>query len=251
MAKGWPATVMDAERGVAPGFSATANTTSPAPPPEVDEAAEIHAGREPVMDQVQPVAATTDADTELAVKGKVALGERSVKLQSMPDCVTMMLCPATVSEPLRAATPGLAVTVKLSRESPVPDDAAGVSHAGALVVATQPQDVPLAAISIDPVPPPEGCSGLIELRVKLHGTPACVTVKGWSATMTLAERACVLELATTFSCTVPAPEPEPPEENVTQLEDEAAVQLQPAGAETLNVVAPPTEDMELNPGVNE
>jgi hypothetical protein len=73
--------------------------------------------------------------------------------------------------------------------------------------------------------------------VKVHGTPACVTVTAWPPTVTVAERELVEVLAASVSVTEPFPLPLAGD-TVTQLWFDEAVHAQPACAVTVTVCVP-------------
>ena len=96
---------------------------------------------------------------------------------------------------LRELPVPLAATVKPNVPEPVPLALAGVSHPAAPGAdAVQPQPA-LAVMSTLPFPPPTGCTGLLALKLKLHGNPAWVTVKFALPTLTEAERWTIVEFA--------------------------------------------------------
>src|SRR5438270_549295 len=106
-----------------------------------------------------------------------------------------MSWPTMVKALLRELPVPLAATVKPNVPEPVPLALAGVSHPAAPGAdAVQPQPA-LAVMSTLPFPPPTGCTGLLALKLKLHGNPAWVTVKFALPTLTEAERWTIVEFA--------------------------------------------------------
>ena len=71
--------------------------------------------------------------------------------------------------------------------------------------------------------------------------PASVTVKVWPAIVTVPFRELLVLLAATLICTVPLPDPEPPD--VTVIHDAllVAVQLHPLVAVTATLADPPDD----------
>src|SRR5256885_11865299 len=120
----------------------------------------------------------------------------NVKLHATPLCVTVTVCPATVSVPVRAAVPVFAATVystvplavRLAPPVTVIQLALLVAlHAHPLVVVTIVLPGPPAA--------PRLCA--VDDNVKLHGTPLCVTVTVCPATVSVPVRAAVPAFAAT------------------------------------------------------
>jgi hypothetical protein len=146
-----------------------------------------------------------------------------------------------VNVALLAAPLPLAPTVKLSVLLPLPLLLPSVSH-GVFVDAVQLQPAPVVIPTL-PNPPAAGCTGLLALKVKLHGTPACVTANGWEATMTLAARFAVVEFAAIERLTVPLPVPDGAPVGEIQPGPVLAVHEHPAGALTPKEAGPPAEVM--------
>ena len=71
--------------------------------------------------------------------------------------------------------------------------------------------------------------------------PACVTLTGCPATVTVVLRDEVEGFAVNVKPTVPLPLPEPPDATVIHASFSVTVQAQPAGAVTLTLPAPPSE----------
>jgi hypothetical protein len=122
----------------------------------------------------------------------------------VPAWFTTRFCPATVRVALRAAALPLAAAVNPMVAAPLPDVAPSPSQL-ALLEATQLHPAPLAEIVTVPPPAPEPSTRLLELRLKLHGTPACVT---WNVCPPISAEAVldtVVEFGATASVTVPLP----------------------------------------------
>jgi hypothetical protein len=152
-----------------------------------------------------------------------------------PSCVTVNVCPAAVIVPLRAP-PVLAAAVNCTVPGPVPlpPDVMEIQEAFAVAVHAH---APVAFTVNDPDPPPDGTlwpPGEIE-NVQ---PPACTTVDVWPAIVTVPRRS-ASAFAPITSCTVPLPDPAPPEEMPIHGTLLPAFHEQPAGAVTPTDAFPP------------
>jgi len=114
-------------------------------------------------------------------------------------------------------------------------------------------DALLAAVHVQPVcaciaklPEPPAVAALAEPgeTANEHELPASVTVKVLPAIVTVPVRELLALLAATLICTVPFPDPEPPDVTVTHDALLVAVQLHPLVAVTAMLADPP-EDVRL------
>jgi hypothetical protein len=96
----------------------------------------------------------------------------------------------------------------------------------------------------EPEAPPVTAGAEPGESVKEHAVPASVTVKVLPAIVTVPVRELLVLLAATLICTVPLPDPEPPD--VTVIHDAllVAVRLHPLVAVTAMLTDPP-EDVRL------
>src|SRR5829696_1534114 len=148
---------------------------------------------------------------------------------------SVKVCPAAVIVPLRAA-PALAAAVNCTVPGPVPLAPEVIAIQGTFAVAVH-AHVPLALTLNEPEPPPGGTfwvAGLIENVQPL----ACTTVNVWPAIVTVPRRSAPSFAAIT-SCTVPLPDPAPPDEMPIHGAWLSAVHAHPAAAVTLAEVLPP------------
>lgn len=148
--------------------------------------------------------------------------------------------PATVSVPERPSGPGLAATVYWATPLPVTWTLETVNHA-ALLAAVQRQDAFEAVTVTEPVPPPTSAVAVsgATVNVQVIGVPGCETVMVCPPTVSVPERVSVEGFAAAVNCTVPFPRPLAPLVMVSHIALLAAVQLQPAGAETATDCEPP------------
>jgi hypothetical protein len=170
----WPATVSVPVRELVDVFAATLKLTVPLPLPLAPAVTVIHAAllvavhAQPVVvvTLVLPVPPAATAFSEVA---------DNVKVQGTPACVTVNVCPATVSVPVRELVEVLAAMLKLT--VPLPDPlapAVTVIHA-ALLTAVHAQPVVVVTF-VPPVPPAAATLEDVADSVNVQGTPACVTV---------------------------------------------------------------------------
>jgi hypothetical protein len=145
--------------------------------------------------------------------------------------VTVTVCPATVSVPVRDVVEVFAATVNATVPLPVPElPLLTVIHA-ALLAAVHVQPVP-AVTPTDPLPPADVSDAEVVESVKVQGAPACVTVTVFPAIVSVPEREVADVFAATVNATVPLPVPELPPLTVIQAVLLAAVHVQPLPAVT-------------------
>ena len=109
--KVWPAIVSVPVRGLVVGFAATAYVTVPLPVPLAPDVTVNHAG---VLVVAVHVHVLTDAVTPTAPLVAAAVGDApvasSVNVHGAAACVTVKVCPAIVSVPVRGVVVGFAAT---------------------------------------------------------------------------------------------------------------------------------------------
>ena len=150
--------------------------------------------------------------------------------------MTVSVWPPMVIVPLRAA-PAFAAALNTTTPPPVPDDPdVTVIHA-AFETAVHAHPAPALTVVL-PSPPAAAMSMVAGDNEKPQGAAACVTVKVWAAIVAVPVRAAPVFCAT-FSLTVPAPVPEPPDAMVIQGALAAADHAHEAPVETATVDVPP------------
>jgi len=169
-----------------------------------------------------------------------------LKEHGAPACVTVNVCPATVSVADRALVVMFAATLKAAVPLPVPLAVTAVSQPALLVAAHAQPSVDVTATL--PVPPAAANACEVCEILNEHPTPACVTMNVWPATVRLPLRCVVAVLAATAKETAPLPMPVPPALTVNQGALAAAVQAHPAPALTATVPLPPAEANDCDTG---
>ena len=112
-----------------------------------------------------------------------------------------------------------------------------VSHP-VLLVAVHAHPV-VALTFVDDAPPAAATVRLEGDSVTSHAAPACVTVKGCPATLSVPVRACAVVFAAAVNVTEPLLVPLPPLVTASHPVDVLAVHAQPAGAVTFVEPLPP------------
>ncbi len=148
--KGWPAIVTVPLRA-APVLAATLNPTVPLPVPVAPDVTVIHAAfdvavhphAEPAVTATVPVPPLAPTDS---LAGAIA------KPHTAPPWLTVKVCPAIVSVPLRAALL-FAATLNRTAPFPVPDAPDVTVMKAAFEVAVQLHEGPAVTATV-PVPPP-------------------------------------------------------------------------------------------------
>jgi len=124
----------------------------------------------------QPAAVRTPVEPVPPLPGTVAEVDCKLYAHTGPDWFTVMFWPTMVSVALRAAPLPFGAATKLKLPDPLPLLLPSVIQGVLFVDAVHAQPGPVAMSTL-PEPPPDGCTGLLALRLKLHGTPACSTWK--------------------------------------------------------------------------
>src|SRR5262249_2602973 len=186
-------------RGVVVRFAATAYPTVPLPVPLDPDVTVNHVGALLVAVQVQlPTDAVTPTVPLPAAAPGDALVASRVNVHGAPACVTVNVCPAIVSVPVRGVVVRFAATAYPTVPLPMRRaPAVTVNHVGALLVAVQVQ-LPTEAVTLT-VPLPAAALGdaLVASRVKVQGAPACVTVNVCPAIVSVPVRGVVVRFAAT------------------------------------------------------
>jgi hypothetical protein len=145
----------------------------------------------------QPVGEPTFTVPLVTLSGTETLAGERVVVQGAPACVTVTVCPATVIVPERMPLPGLAAIDSDTLPLPLPEvPPVTVIHAAELT-AVQAHPAP-DVTETAPVAAGAETDRLVVERVNVHGTPACVTVNVWPATLIVAVRAAGVVLAATL-----------------------------------------------------
>ena len=158
----------------------------------------------------------------------------------MPDWITVTVTPATVSVPERPSALVLAAAVKSTLPLPAPVPPLVTVNQAALLTAVQEQPSPTVTATLL-LPPAAAIDRLAGETAYVHvaDVPACVIVNAWPPMVMLPVRDDAVGFAATPYPTVPLPSPVPPEVIVIHESAVAAVQLQPAAAETTTAPVPP------------
>jgi hypothetical protein len=197
--------------------------------------------QEVVVDEVhvQPACDVTVKVPELPNADGVRLKGVTAKLHGA-DCVTVTLLPATVSVAVREAVVVFGDALKPTVPLPVPLDPLTTLTHPALLAAVHPQP---AVVVTATLPDPPAAANACDAGEMLneHPTPDWVTVKVRPATVSVALRCAVAVVAATANVTMPLPAPVAPVLIDSQVALLAAVQAQPAPADTAMLPVPPAD----------
>jgi hypothetical protein len=228
-----PATVAVPVRELVLEFAAIVSVTDPFPLPDAGLTV-IH---DALLDAVQAqpdgaVTLTLDVPAPAATDSVVGDAEN---VQGTPACVTVTVCPATVTVPVRELVLEFAAMVSVTDPFPLPDAGLTVIHAAPLE-AVQAQPAGAVTLTLD-VPAPAATDSVVGDAENVQGTPACVTVTVCPATVTVPVRELVLEFAAIVSVTDPFPLPDA---GLTVIHDAPldAVQAQPVVVTTVTDEVP-------------
>ena len=153
------------------------------------------------------------------------------KVQLIPLCVTVTVCPATVSVPTRCAVDVFAVALKVTVPFPLPLAPPLIVSQALLLAAVHVQ--PLAAVTaVVDEPAAEVSVGDVGETPNVQLIPLCVTVTVWPATVSVPTRCAVDVFAVALKVTVPLPLPLAPPLTLSQAALLVAVQAHPAPAVT-------------------
>jgi hypothetical protein len=153
-------------------------------------------------------------------------------------CVTVMVPPATVSVPVRAAVPVCAATTKLTLPEPDPVAPATIVIHDALLLAVHAQPAPAVTV-VFPVPPALANVCVEGTAAYEQAAPAWVTVNVAPAIVSVPVRLVVKVFAATANPALPGPDADAP--LVTVIHDALLVALQahPEPAVTMLLPEPP------------
>jgi hypothetical protein len=186
-------------RCAVPVFAATVTLTLPLPvlpDPTLSHAALL------IVLHAQVLGVVTVTATLSPAAGEVRLVGAIVNVHGAPAWVTLNVCPAIVTEPVRCAVPVLAATVTLTLPLPVLPDP--TLNQTALLVVLQAQVLgPVTATAT--LSPPAGEVRLAGAIEKVQGAPSCVTLNVCPAIVTDPVRCAVPVLAATVTLTLPLP----------------------------------------------
>ena len=156
-----------------------------------------------------------------------------------PGCVTLKLCPAIVSVPVRGLMLLLAAALNATVPLPLPlAPPVTVSHD--VLLLTPVHAHPVGDVTpVEPVPPPAGTEPLVGAIAYVQAMPGCVTLKLWPAIVKVPVRELVLLLAVALNATVPLPLPLAPPVTVNQDLLLTPVHAHPAGDVTPVEPVPP------------
>src|SRR5262245_3662274 len=169
--------------------------------------------------QVQlPTDAVTPTVPVVAAAPGDALVASRVNVHGAPACVTVNVCPAIASVPVRGVVARFAATAYPTVPLPMPlGPDVTVNQVGALLVAVQVQLPTDAVTPTVPVVAAAPGDALVASRVNVHGAPACVIVKICPAIVSVPVRGVVVRFAATAYPTVPLPVPLDPDVTVNQV----------------------------------
>jgi hypothetical protein len=172
----------------------------------------------------------------------------SATVHDTPNCVTVTVCPPTVTVALRGDVDALAVAVTVTVPLPEPLPPPVIVSQVAPLVAVHVQ--PVATVTVTLLLPPAPAMFVPDDNAIVHATPDCVTVSVCPATVTVAFRDDVDVLAAAVTVTVPLPEPLPPVPIVSHGALLAAVHVQPDATVTPTEPLPPAATMFCVAGEN-
>ncbi len=189
---------------------------------------------------VHPLAAVTAVVDEPAAEVSVGDVGDTPNVQLMPLCVTVTVCPATVSVPTRWAVDVFAVALKVTVPLPLPLAPPLIVSQAALLAAVHVH--PLAAVTaVVDEPAAEVSVGDVGDTPNVQLMPLCVTVTVWPATVSVPTRWAVDVFTVALKVTVPLPLPLAPPLIVSQAALLAAVHMHPVAAVTPVVDEPAAE----------
>jgi hypothetical protein len=217
-------------------LAAIVKATLPFPPPD---APDVIVSQDALLDavHVQPLAALTAIVVPVPPLAAAVCDVGLIVYAHACDWVTLKVCPAIVSVPVRCA-PVLAAIVKATLPFPPPDAPDVIVSQDALLDAVQVQ--PLAALTAIVVPVPPLAAAVCDVGVIVY-EHACdwVTLKVCPAIVSVPVR-CAPVLADALKATVPPPVPVPPLVTVSHEALLTAVHVHAAVVVTVIAVpAPP------------
>ncbi len=224
-----PATVTVPVRAVPAALAATVSATVPLPVPVAPAVTVIQLALL-VAVRAHPVVPVTVTDSEAPDAATLdwLAGEIENAPHAAASWVTVKVCPATVTVPVRAVPAALAATVSATVPLPVPVAPAVTVIQLALLVAVRAHPVVPVTVTDSEAPDAATLDWLAgEIENAPHAAASWVTVKVCPATVTVPVRAVPAALAATLSATVPLPVPVAPAVTVIQLALLVAVRAHP------------------------
>ena len=218
------------------------NVTVALPEPEAPPVTLSHAALLAAVHEHPAAVVTAVVEAPPAEVSVREVGE-TPKVQLIPFCVTVTVCPATVSVPVRWAVDVFAVALKVTVPLPLPLAPPLMVSQAALLVAAHVQ--PLAAVTaVVDEPAAEVNVDEVGDTPKVQLIPLCVTVTAWPATVSVPSRCEDDVFAVAVKVTVPFPFPLAPPLIVSQPALLVAVHPHPPGAVT-PVVEDPAADVSV------
>jgi hypothetical protein len=234
----WPPTVTVALRDDADVLAVAVTVTVPLPEPLPPLVIVSHVALLVAVHE-HPVATVT-VTVPLPPAARMFAPADSATVHATPNCVTVTVCPPTVTVAPRDDVDVLAVAVTVTVPLPEPLPPLAIDSHVAFSDAVHVQ--PVATVTVTVPLPPAAAMFAPEDSAIVQPTPDCVTVTVCPATVTVALREDVDVLAAAVTVTVPLPEPLPPViESHVALSD--ALHVQPVGAAIVTVPLPPPAAM--------
>ena len=203
--KGCPATSSVPVLASAVVFAAAVNVTEPLPVPLAPPVTVSHDVLLLTPVHAHPAGDVTPVEPVPPPAGTEPLAAESVNVQAMPGCVTLKLCPAIVSVPVRELVLLLAAALNATVPLPVPL-APPVTVSQDVLLLTPVHAHPASDVTpVEPVPPPAGTEPLAAESVNVQAMPGCVTLKLCPAIVSVPVRGLMLLLAAALNATVPLP----------------------------------------------
>ena len=243
-----PATVSVPLRGDVDVFAATRNATAPLPL-VLGPAPDVIVIQDALLeaDQTHPEGIVTDTTRDPPVASKDSAVDDTVAVHAAPAWVTVSERPPIASVPARDVPAGLASTRYVTVPLPVPD--APVSTVIQETPGTADHAQPPGRVTfVLPFPPAAEMLCAAGLRVTSHAAPACVTTKGWPATVSVVERELLSGFAATVYSTLALPVPDVADEKVIHETGLWADQAHPEPAESTIVPDPAAAETEALDG---
>jgi hypothetical protein len=233
----WPATVSVADRVEVEVFAAAVKLTVPLPEP-LDPAVTVTHPALLAAVHEQPAAAVTATLPEPPAATKPWDAGERLNVQLAAACVTLNVCPATVSVAERAEVVVFAAAANVTVPLPLPVAPAEIVTQPALLAAVHAQPAVVVTSTV-PDPPAAANDWLAGDRLNEQAAPACVTVNVLPATVNVPVRWVVAVVAATVKPTDPVPVPLPPAVMVSHPALLVADQPHPAPAVTPTLPLPP------------
>ncbi len=216
--------------GVRVVLGAAFSVAVPGPVPAPLTTTSHEASLEVVHPQAAPVFTGSDSRTPV---GCGVTDAAPMATEQLAAWLTVKVCPATVSVPVRAVLAVLAATAKVTVPLPVPAAPVATAIHDTLLRAVHEVAELAGVTTMLPVLAPAPTLAEFELSVAEEDAAPWLTLTVTPATVSEPLRAIPVFAAAT-KLTEPAPAPDAPLATVRNDEPEVAVQAQPAGAVTCN-----------------